>query len=131
MSSPRAAEKAEEAEAEATFMPESHEQTIYTVNKATQTVKKEIIFEKEISYKGTDHQDFFDGLRAMGGIVQEGNVLLVKPTLKDDFPAILEDLENRYKKLKGKAGGSRRRPSRKYKKSKRVLRRKSRSTRRR
>jgi hypothetical protein len=108
--------------------------TIYTVNKGTQTVKKEVIFEKEISYKGTDHQDFFDGLRAMGGIVQEGNVLLVKPTLKNHFSQILDELVKNYKELKqGKAGkgGSRRRPSRKYKKSKRVLRRKSRSTRRR
>jgi hypothetical protein len=105
-------------------------QAIYTVNQGTQTVKKEFFPEK--SYKGTDHQDFFDGLRAMGGIVQEGNVLLVKPTLKTHFSPILDELEKRYTQLlKGKAGGSRRRPSRKYKKSKRVLRRKSRSTRRR
>jgi hypothetical protein len=107
--------------------------TIYTVNQGTQTVKKESIFEKEISYKGTDHQKFFDDLRAIGGIVQEGHTLKVKPTLETYFSATLDELKTRYEELKRKAGkgGSRRRPSRKYKKSKRVLRRKSRSTRRR
>lgn len=127
----------EEMIAENDFRADRGLPTIYTVDKRNKTVKG--VVGKERPYEGTEHQTFFDELPVASGIVQNGDVFLVKETLRNSFHEILEELERRFGQLKapagtgaGSDGGSRRRrPSRKYKKSKRVLRRKSRSTRRR
>ena len=79
------------------------------------TVKQMSVPAREALQSMTDSMTFFENIAYL---VNEDNV-------------ILGDIDNIFKDLPPKGGSRRRRPSRKYKKSKRVLRKKSRSTRRR
>jgi hypothetical protein len=122
-------ESAKGGDYEDDFVPATYSKTLYTVRTTEQTITNGVTTK---SYKDTEHVNFFNSLNGTGGTVSEGNWYQIKQTMNDFFPAKLSEVNNIFKTLVKASGGSRRRrPSRKYKKSKRVLRRKSRSTRRR
>ena len=75
-----------------------------------------------------EHIDFFNSLNGKNGTRSQGNWYEISDKMPDE---VLAEVNTIFKAAKKSTGGSRRRPSRKYKKSKRVMRRKSRSTRRR
>ena len=122
-------ESAKGGDYEDDFVPATYSKTLYTVRTTEQTITNGVTAK---SYKDTKHVDFFNSLNGKGGTVSEGKWYQIKDTMKNFFPADLAKVDTIFKTLVKASGGSRRRrPSRKYKKSKRVLRRKSRSTRRR
>jgi|LauGreDrversion4_2_1035121.scaffolds.fasta_scaffold00854_6 hypothetical protein len=109
----------------------------YFVNTDDKTIKDLTRFPNYV-YKYTEDADvnFFQDLprNAGGGIFPPGEErqYFITELMKERFPDDDKHIKDILSKLKSKKGASRRRrPSRKYKKSKRVLRRKSRSTRRR
>jgi hypothetical protein len=105
-----------------------------TVEKTIQILYK--FPNSKYKYTEPDHIKFFEELpkKAGGGIYTAGftTKYYITELMRTLFDGHLKTVNAIFNELRSNKGGSRRRrPSRKYKKSKRVLRRKSRSTRRR
>jgi peptide subunit release factor 1 (eRF1) len=111
------------------FSPAVFEDTVFDINTRDKTIshfpQTRVKSYKDLSDK--NEIEFLEGLTGYGTVIN-GYQILVKDTLDQKRITIIKEI---FSKLPYKTSRGGRRPSRKYKKSKRVLRRKSRSTRRR
>ena len=111
------------------FSPAVFEKTVYDINTRDKTISlsPQIRIKSYNDLSDKNDIEFLEGLTGHGTVIN-GTQILVKNTLDPKRIKIIDEI---FSKLPYKTSKGGRRPSRKYKKSKRVLRRKSRSTRRR